>query len=401
MIIIALPAMFYPVDAGPPIETAGDHKTTILMVLITFYLLAYSNWMLLAPVPLILAAAGDPLAIWIGIPALGLVGLMALGRGETRLGWRLLLSAVASLLIAKILVAVIPKLGGFEITPGDLNNRFVYLGDFPTNLWLCLESVLASFGANLFGRDAATFDTSMLLIRLVVLIFMIWVIWRRARSVTLEPDTFKSLLLIAVMLNLGAFIFSTTPRDLGTARYLPTLTVLAPILVGLCWYEVGVPAKNLWVAMPVIALAFLVPFAHRMAKPLPELVERPGLAPRDPQAVLDYLQAHGLTEGYGSYWSSGIFTVLSNDKIKVRQVAVGSGDKLVPLEWESARQWYDMKNARFLIFKDESFRVNAGSAMRTWDEPGDRTEIDGYVIFTWPQPLYLAEGAVRPRLESR
>jgi hypothetical protein len=95
--------------------------------------------------------------------------------------------------------------------------------------------------------------------------------------------------------------------------------------------------------------------------------------------------------------TADIFTVLSDGKLKVRPIAAGQDDRLVPLEWQASRQWYEMKNARFLIFKDYAFNVNAITAIRTWGYPAERTEIDGYTIMRWETPLHLAEGAVIPK----
>ena len=69
-----------------------------------------------------------------------------------------------------------------------------------------------------------------------------------------------------------------------------------------------------------------------MLRPIQEREDRAGLAPAHPQQVMDFLEANQLTEGYGSFWSAGIFTVLSDGKLKVRQVAFGPERKMVRFE---------------------------------------------------------------------
>jgi len=395
-IVIALPSLFGRTDAGPPVQTAGDHQSTILLVLIAFYLLSIRKSFGLALLPLILAPIGDPMATWIGIPAVGLVGLLLLSRGQKRLGWRLVICAATSLIIAKLLIALIPMLGGFDSTPGDLRSRFVSLDNLSGNVRLFIESVLALFGANPFGLPVAAFDTAIVLIHLGVLIFIIWIIWEVARTASQETDPLKLLLLTALILNVIAFVFSTAPTNLASARYLPTLTIFGALLAGLCWHDVGISAKPLWLATPIVMIAFLIPFGRQMVRPIQDPQPQADFVPPDPRGVAEFLEANHLTEGYGSYWCASIFMVLSDGKVKVPPVAFGPQGLLAPLLWWSARQWYDMKNARFLIFKDESFGVNRVTAISTWGPPSETKDLDGYTILIWPRPLHLGQIPVIP-----
>jgi hypothetical protein len=221
---------------------------------------------------------------------------------------------------------------------------------------------------------------------LLVVIFLTWAMVRIVRSASREDDRLKLLLLSAVFLNLGAFVLSTAPTDIGSTRYLPTLGIFVPLLAGLSWYEAGISARLLRIATPLFAAAFLIPFAGQILSPT-----------ADPsQEVVEFLEANQLGEGYGSYWSASIFTLQSEGKVKVRQVARSPEGKLVPLEWLSARQSYEMRDARFLIFKDQLFGVNPTSAIKTWGPPDRQENVQGYTIFIWPGPLHLAEGALVP-----
>lgn len=226
----------------------------------------------------------------------------------------------------------------------------------------------------------------MVFLRLMVLVFVIWMTWRMVKVGAREADTLKLLLLASLVLNVMAFVFSTAPIDLGSARYLPTLIIFGPLLAGLCWDEAGARAAQLWIAMPIVAAGFLIPFGRHILQPIPE----------PPSEVIKFLQANQLSEGYGSYWTADILTVLSDGRLKVRQVAIGPEGKLLPFEWQSSRQWYEMKDARFLIFKDDAYGVNSTTAVATWGLPNDRTEIDGYTILSWKTPLHLAQGVAIP-----
>jgi len=396
--IMALPSLSHGVSTGPPVHT-GDHKTTVLLALLTFYLLSAGHNVWLAQLPLMFAMVGDPMAIWIGIPAIVVAGVVFLSRGQIRAGRQFLFSTAASLVAARVIVAAIAMLGGFDAVPGNIRNSFVTLDRFPRNARLLLEITLNLFGANPFGRDMSHPGTVIAFVHLGVLIFLIWVIWKVARIAVRKFDGLRLMMLTALILNLLAFLFSSTPMDLDSARYLPTFAVFGPVLVGLSWYEVDVPEKLLWLAAPTIAAAFMIPFCVRLAHPLSEtgVRERVELAPTDPHEVIEFLESNHLTEGYGSYWSANILTVLSDGKIKVREVALGPEGKLVPLRWFSASQWYDMKNAKFLIFKDTAFDVSWGPAISMWGFPADNAQIDGYTILTWSRPLQLGEPGLIPQ----
>jgi hypothetical protein len=55
-----------------------------------------------------------------------------------------------------------------------------------------------------------------------------------------------------------------------------------------------------------------------------------------------------------------------------------------------------MKNARFLVLKDDSFGVNPGSAIRTWGLPEDSRVIGGYHILVWPNAVTISGGTLTP-----
>ena len=393
LMLMALPCVFFyggpPMFfyGGPPVRSQGDHKTTTFFILIAFYLLSSSYSFALACLPLILAAIGDPFALWIGILPAAAVGLVLLSRDDSRRGWQLTIFAVACALLAKLAEAGIRFAGGYESTPGDLRSAFVTLDGLSDNVHLLLEGVLAVFDANPFGREVFSLEAGIPLVHLGVLIFLLCVASRLYRMRT--EDTFKLLLLAAMALNVIAFVVSTVPVDRGSARFLPTLTIFGPLVAAISWYEVGLRERVAWawVLGPFLLLSYLIPFARELVRPVAE----------PPQGVIQFLEAQGFTEGYGSYWSSGILTVLSRGKVKVRQVSVGPEGKLVPLEWQSARRWYATDQAKFLVIdRMPVFGVDRFTAIRTWGVPKYEEMIDGYLILTWPSPLHLAEGAYRP-----
>ncbi|MBA3352756.1 MAG: hypothetical protein H0U23_10085 [Blastocatellia bacterium] len=56
-------------------------------------------------------------------------------------------------------------------------------------------------------------------------------------------------------------------------------------------------------------------------------------------AVLKVLRENGLTHGYASYWNAGVYTVLTGQEIKIRQVQLTHGG-IIPMRHLSADHWY-------------------------------------------------------------
>lgn len=56
-------------------------------------------------------------------------------------------------------------------------------------------------------------------------------------------------------------------------------------------------------------------------------------------ALIEFLSAHNLQHGYGTYWNAGVISVSSNEKTLVRQVVVDSGIPM-PMRHLSSNSWY-------------------------------------------------------------
>jgi len=208
------------------------------------------------------------------------------------------------------------------------------------------------------------------------MMLVIWVVCKACvRSLKEEENLMVRLLCASLVLNAIAFVFSNRPitymlGDPGTARYLPTVPIFGALITAMSWQRV-IARKYALYLLPVVACAYVAAicfpsesllggsaFAVQMFEP----VTKP------PLTVIKFLEGNGLTEGYGSYWSAGILSVISDGKIVVRQVGAGPGG-IVPVRWYSSEEWYAMKDARFLIFKDKTWGVGLDKAVTTWGPP--------------------------------
>jgi len=262
--------------------------------------------------------------------------------------------------------------------------RFVSADQLSQNVYLFWESILNLFGANFFGRVVFNPGTAVILVHAAVMILVIWVVCEAcARALRREENLMITLLCASLALNAIAFVFSnmpisSMPEDPGPARYLLTLPIFAALITAMSWQRV-IARKYAPYLLPVVACAYVGAFAVQMFGPIAQ----------PPLTVVKFLEDNGLTEGYGSYWSASILSVISDGKVVVRQVSAGPGS-IVPLRWYSAEQWYAMNDARFLIFKDKAFGVGLYEVPTTWGPPMQVKRIDGYTVMVWNSPIHVS-----------
>jgi hypothetical protein len=375
IMIIGLPSQF--------LEDFNDvtHVSTLILILLTFYSLAYNSKRLAAYVLLSIASAADPFALWVGALPIGLVGIRLLMNNDRR-GGRFIGVAVGSVVVSRVPLVIIRLAGGFVWKP--LPTQFVELHALANNVYVLCEAVFNLFGANVFGRPLWNMGTGLILIHLPVMVFAIWVVCGRARQAIDDGRNLMTLLLLTAMLvNVAAFVLSTSPADELSARYLETVLVGCALIAALDWQKTGIEGKQLVWAAPLVVAGYAWAFGAQMLRPIAQI----------PESVVEFLEEKDLAVGYGGYWSAGIFTVASNGRVVVRQVREGADGTLVPYEWLSAKQWYETDRARFVICDVEAkpgqdeLGVNPRTAMRTWGSPNNVLFKGPYIILIWNSAL--------------
>ena len=76
----------------------------------------------------------------------------------------------------------------------------------------------------------------------------------------------------------------------------------------------------------------------------------------------------------------------------MRQVSPSAKrERLRPYNWESSDQWYNMNDARFLIFNPkDSLGVDAATGLNTWGDPQETKTLDGFHILIWAAPIHFS-----------
>ncbi|MFC5006607.1 hypothetical protein ACFPIJ_53395 [Dactylosporangium cerinum] len=369
---------------------APDHTGTAVPLLLAWLLVDRRSatplrrwWPVGVLVVLALAQVADPLAMFVGAVPLALVSAARLVRART---WRgadahLLVAAVGSMALAHGLLALIWRAGGFSVhSPVARFSPTDQLGD---HVVTAVTATAHNYGAYLPTLDGpvalAAGIVNLALLLLAVAAFAATVA-RFFRSG--DGDRVAEVLAAAILVNLAAFIVSTQAGDMGSARQIVTVLPFGAVLAGRLWGErllaAGPVAKRLMAAACVV---LVVAFGTQAAAAEPE--------PPEAHAVAEYLVAHDLRYGLGSYWGSNNITVASGGKVRVAPVI---GPDIRSFRWESDADWYDAAahDARFLVVDLKHARYGTvEAALAQFGPPVERHDFGRWALLVYDHNLLV------------
>jgi hypothetical protein len=332
------------------------HIGTAVPLLLTWLVLdrCPRRWYTVVVVGLLLAwvLVADPLALLVGV--VPLVAVCALrvsldlarrqdrsARAVLRARWYELSLAVAAI-AAQGLASLAGRLLQAYLHP--VPYQLAPLHTWPKHAYVTAKGLLALFGAKPEGPPVALVFA---LLHLAGVALVLWAAWRVARRFLSWPDMISQVLLVAMVLNVVAYVPSTLANatDLNAREFavvLPFGAVLAgrTLAAGLrdrCLAGRG----RRWIVPALLAAA------AGYAASLGWAAAQPSVPPMNARLVT-FLQAHHLTSGIGGYWESSVVTVGSDGAVTIRAVLPGT---LAPDLWEAKASWYDPAHnqANFLV----------------------------------------------------
>jgi len=328
IMLLPMPGVGYLVAFGGP-----NHLGTAVALLVT--------WLALDRMParprvlplvigllLVWGQVGDPLVMYIGAAPLALVSAYRWWRNRETLDAALFAASIASVPVAKGIMKLLTLAGGFEAhsPPASFANPAKWLD----HLRLLGEVTLVNFGAYL--PDMATpVDTGVAVIRLGGLALAVAAVVLALKA---SGDRVNQILAVAICVNCAAFIASTLPTDLLSARQVSVVLPMAAALAG------RVLKPRLRPVLAAILVLFVGVFAwHALQPPRPE--------PK--REITAWLEGRGLTHGLGSYWNANDLTLIAQNRVKVAPI-IGA-DMIKAYRWESKVDWYDpaRHDARFVV----------------------------------------------------
>ena len=328
-----------------------DHIGTSVPLLLTWLVLDRTprSWYVPPIIALMLAwgAIGDQLILLIGVAPLAAVSAVRAYQilVQRREGWRsgwfdvsLVVAAAAAAELSRIAVREISAHGGYTVLP--VPGGVAPVTDMSSHLWLLLQSICGLYGADLFGMTSIGLNAAIALLHLVGLALAVWGLWLVIRRFFSCEDRIAQILAVGILVNLVAYMLSTTPTTYWSARevapVLPMGAVLAARMLG------GRLRKARLVPALSVALAcYLAALGYTVAQPS---------IPAVTQNLADWLAANHLTYGLSSYGISNTTTLASGETVNVRPVS-WEGNYVAGGPYEFDKSWYDptLHYANFVV----------------------------------------------------
>jgi hypothetical protein len=383
LVLIGVPSEFY----GEQIAMAPIHLTTILLLLITFLIIEniennnnnnniYAFKMLLIGITCFLAYTGDPFALYIGIIPIIIVALIDIYlKKNIKINFSLILSLCTAVAISGFVEKWIKFAGGFNSV--SLTQMFVTIEKFSFNFRLTIQGILDLFGADFFGRKLIQISMFQLILHIIGIIFVIYCFIKLTKN-SVDNNKIDNILLVAIIIDILAYLFSTNAVDIGSTRYLIPVIIYGSIIAGRFEIPTFYINKLVLVSVLIISLCNIIFFIPRAIAPVPNT----------PQIELSrWLNKHHLTYGYGSYWDSNIVTVSTNDEVKIRAV-LWNGSKIVPYNWLSNKDWYLLdshkQGGNFLVLSSNESNLTMNIAIKQFGNPIKTVNIgNNYTILEW------------------
>ena len=292
----------------------------------------------------------DPLVLLVGVVPLVAVCALRVSRDLARRQDTSVQAALRarwyelSLAVAAIAAQGLASLAGHLLQAyiHPLAYQLAPLHTWARHAWVTGKGLLVLFGAKPEGPPAAM---AFALLHLAGVALVAWAVLRVARRFLSWPDMISQILLVAMVLNVVAYVPSTLANatDLNAREFavvLPFGAVLAGRTLAAS-LQAGLRRRPRAVAL--LAGALLACYAAGLGY----AAAQPSVPPMNAR-LARFLAAHHLTSGIGGYWLSSVVTVGSDGAVTIRAVA---SLPLAPYRWEAKSSWYDPgpNQANFLV----------------------------------------------------
>jgi hypothetical protein len=120
--------------------------------------------------------------------------------------------------------------------------------------------------------------------------------------------------------------------------------------------------------------------------------------PARPAAALGrFLEAHGLHNGIGDYWSSSIVTVVTDGDVTIRPVTVDPAGQVVRYERQSSAAWYAGQPFQFLVYSTSIPEgVDSSLATATFGAVRHTYRVGPYRVLVWSHPVSVSAAGFDP-----
>ncbi len=328
-----------------------DHTGTAVPLMLTWLVLdrAPRSWYVPPIIAVMLAwgAIGDQLVLLVGVAPLAAVSAIRAYQVliQRREGWRsawfdtsLLVAAAAAVEISRVVVKEISAHGGYTVLP--VQGGVAAITEMSAHFWLLVQSICGLYGADLFGMTSIGLDGAIALLHLAGLGLAGWGLWVVIRRFFGCEDRIAQILTVGILINLVAYLLSTTPGTYWSAREVAVVLPYGAVLAARMLSGRLLTAR-LVPALAVVLACYLAALGYTVTKPA---------VPAISQDLADWLAANHLTYGLSSYGLANTTTLASGGTVSLRPVSWENNDAAGgPEEFDSS--WYDPRrhDANFVV----------------------------------------------------
>jgi hypothetical protein len=361
-VLFAVP--MYNGDLTATLLEVPDHIGTGVFLLLGFLLYARgagrrgTAWCLFAL--LVAGQIGDATVEYVAVPSIALVAAWrVVAARRIRIPETVLaVAALASIPCANTLRAAMRTWGAYATTPPM--SKLAPLSQLPEHARSTWLSLLSLYGISTGPAQAtvpwalSTLFGGAALLAMAYCIGRTLVSWPRA-------DPADQLLSLAIVFNIGAYMFSTMVYMGGGGGYeFAAVVAMNAVLVArnLPLDRIGRPRAVVLVGS-LAAVALLVTGA---VKPVP---------PSAQKQLAMWLEAHGLTYGIADYWDSSLTTVDAGNTVRVRAVVNPQTGRFDEYGWATKLSWYDPRShdANFFIADPEVPGMTVADVEKVYGQP--------------------------------
>ena len=332
------------------------------------------------------AQIGDRIVVTIGVLPVVIVCLARIGRAAIRRTpirecWfeaALAACAVASVVVAEVFGKIIRHLGGYATAP--LNTKFAPAATWPSHAMLALKGVLGLYGADV-NKSLFTVAAVVDAVHIVGLALAVWALGLAIWRFFTKDDMTEQFLVVAILVNVAAYVVSQLPNTFWDNREIAGVLPFGAVLAG----RLLADKLNRPVVLPVltaVAACYLVALGYGVTRPQ---------VPAHDQPLTDWLSAHHLTNGLGSYAEGNSVTLDSHGKIVVL-APVWRPHAVHPGQHEAKAASFDPRHhdANFVVTTMQDgpgFYIPPAWIIRDFGKPAHIYHYEAWTIMTWHKNL--------------
>ncbi len=299
-------------------------------------------------------------------------------REKLRSAWfdlSLIVAAGASVEISSFVVKRIGEHGGFSVLP--VASGLAPVSEMSSHLWLMVESISGLYGADLFGMPSLGLNAGIAILHLAGLALAAWALWLVLRRFFRCDDLIAQVLALGILINLAAYLLSTTPTTYWSAREIAGVLPAGAVLAGRMLAG-RFRAARLVPAMAVVLACYVAALGYTVAQPS---------VPAISQDLADWLAAHDLTYGLSSYGLANTTTLASGGAVDLRPINWYNNDAAAgPYEFNQA--WYNPRthDANFVVLMNPPQPLDPIANWEILDRfgpPAQTYDVGPYIIMTW------------------